>query len=161
MEVLASRMGTQKKKTVLFVCTGNTCRSPMAVGLLRKMAGPNAYRILSAGTAATEGLQPSLHAREVMQEEGVDISDHRSRMLHADLLEEADNVLVMAESHRRQIAEWFKSYASKTRLLREFDAVRDDGDYPDVPDPIGLGKDAYIMCKEMIKRSLERAIKEL
>jgi protein-tyrosine-phosphatase len=133
----------------------------MAVGLLRKMAGPDTYKILSAGTAAAEGLQPSLHAKEVMREEDVDISDHRSRVLHADLLEEADNVLVMTESHRRQIAEWFKSYADKTRLLREFDTVRDDTDYPNVPDPIGLGKDAYITCKEMIKRSLERAIKEL
>lgn len=161
MEVSVSPMGKEKKKTVLFVCTGNTCRSPIAVGLLKKMAGPDTCKILSAGTAAAEGLQPSLYAREVMQEEGIDISGHRSRVLHADLLEEADNVLVMAESHRRQIADWFKSYARKTRLLRDFDPVRDDRDYPNVPDPIGLGKDAYIKCKEMIKRSLERAIKEL
>ena len=154
-------MSEQKKKTVLFVCTGNTCRSPMAVGLLKKMAGPDAYRILSAGTAATEGLKPSLYATEVMQEEGIDVSDHRSRVLDADLLEEADSVLVMAESHRRQIVDWFRSYTNKTRLLREFDPVRDDPNYPNVPDPIGLGKNAYITCKEMIKRSLERAIEEL
>ncbi|MFQ5792767.1 MAG: low molecular weight protein arginine phosphatase [Acidobacteriota bacterium] len=146
---------------MLFVCTGNTCRSPMAVGLLKKMFGPDTFRILSAGTGAAEGLQPSRYAMEVMRDEDVDISDHRSRVLHADLLEEADKVLVMAESHRRQIADWFKSYASKTRLLREFDPVRDDPDYPNVPDPIGLGKDAYIKCKDMIERSLERAIKEL
>ncbi len=154
-------MSEQKKKTVLFVCTGNTCRSPMAVGLLRKLAGPDTFRILSAGTAASHGLEPSLHAKEVMEEEGIDISDHRSRILDGDLLEEADKVLVMTESHRRQITDWFRSYAEKTRLLREFDSVQDDEDYPNVPDPIGMGKDAYIKCKEMIKRSLERAIKEL
>jgi len=151
----------KRKKTILFVCTGNTCRSPMALGLLKKMAGPDTYRILSAGTAAAEGLPPSRYATEVMQEEGIDISDHRSRTLHADLLEEADNVLVMMESHRRQIADWFKSYATKTRLLRDFDPVRDDSDYPNVPDPIGLGKEAYIKCKIMIERSLRRAIQEL
>jgi glycine hydroxymethyltransferase len=154
-------MGEQKRRTILFVCTGNTCRSPMAVGLVKKLAGAEKYILLSAGTASGEGMPPSSHAREVMEEEGVDISDHRSRMLDADLLEQADDVLVMAESHRRQIADWFKSYAKKTRLIREFDTVRDDRDYPNVPDPIGLGKKAYIKCKNMIKRSLERALQEL
>jgi protein-tyrosine-phosphatase len=133
----------------------------MAVGLLKKLAGPDRYRILSAGTAAAPGYQPSLHAREVMEEEGIDISDHRSRMLDADLLEEADAVLVMTESHRRQIADWFKKYAERTHLLREFDPVRDDPDYPDIPDPLGGGKMAYVKCKNIIERSLERAIKEL
>jgi len=154
-------MGEEKNTTVLFVCTGNTCRSPMAVGLLKKLAGPDTYRILSAGTSAAQGLQPSRYARKVMEEEGVDISDHRSKMLDADLLEEADNVLVMTELHRRQIADWFKSYAKKVRVLREFDPVRDDPDYPNIPDPMGMGKDVYLKCKEMIRRSLERAIKEL
>lgn len=133
----------------------------MAVGLLKKIAGSDTYRILSAGMAAGGGLQPSLYAKEVMQEEGIDISDHRSKVLHADLLEEADKVLVMTESHRKQIADWFKSYADKTRLLRDFDPVRNDPDYPNIPDPIGMGKEAYIKCKEMIKRSLTKAIKEL
>jgi len=133
----------------------------MAVGLLKKMAGTDTYKILSAGTAAIQGSRPSRYATEVMLEEGIDISSHRSRTLDADLLEEADNVLVMMEWHRRQIADWFKSYAKKTRLLRDFDPLRDDLDYPNVPDPIGLGKEAYIQCKNMIKRSLERAIKEL
>jgi protein-tyrosine-phosphatase len=154
-------MALNEKKTVLFICTGNTCRSPMAVGLLRKLAGQDTYRILSAGTAAGSGLLPSFHALEVMQEEGVDISDHRSQMLDGNLLEQADIVLVMTELHRRQVTDWFRSYGNKVRLLREFDPIRDDPDYPDIPDPIGLGKDAYIRCKDMIKRSLERAIKEL
>jgi len=133
----------------------------MAVGLLRKLAGRDTYRILSAGTAATQGLQPSSHATEVMQEEGIDICDHCSQTLDANLLEEADVVLVMTESHRNQVGDWFRSYANKVRILREFDPVQDDHDYPNVPDPIGLARDAYIKCKEMIKRSLVRAIKEL
>ncbi len=155
------KMEEQKKKTILFVCTGNTCRSPMAVGLVKKLAGAGKYNLLSAGTGAGQGMPPSRHAREVMEEEGVDISGHRSRMLDADLLEQADDVLVMAESHRRQIADWFKSSAPKTRLLREFDSVCDDLDYPNVPDPMGQGKEAYIKCKNMIKRSLRRALQEL
>jgi protein-tyrosine-phosphatase len=154
-------MAEEKKKTILFVCTGNTCRSPMAVGLLKKLAGSDTYRILSAGVAAAHDAEPSRYAKEVMQEEGIDISDHRSKLLDGNLLDEADTVLVMSESHYRQIADWFKSYAARTRLLRHFDPVKDDPDYPNIPDPMGMGKDAYIKCKEMIKRSLEGAIREL
>ena len=128
---------------------------------MKKMAGPEKYNLLSAGTAAAEGMRASRHALQVMQEEGIDISDHRSKVLDADLLEQADEVLVMSEWHRRQIADWFKSFATKTRLLRQFDPVHDDYDYPNIPDPMGLGKDAYIRCKVMIKRSLERALQEL
>lgn len=154
-------MNEPKTKTVLFVCTGNTCRSPMAVGLLRKLAGPDTYRILSAGTGASQGMPPSLYAKEVMEGEGIDISGHRSQMLDGNMLEEADTVLVMAETHRRRVTDWFRSSAGKVRLLREFDPVRDDPDYPNIPDPMGQGKEAYVKCKEMIKRSLERAIHEL
>ena len=133
----------------------------MAVGLLRELAGPDRYRILSAGTGASQGLPPSLYATEVMAQEGIDISAHRSQMLDANMLEEAEIVLVMADCHRRQVADWFRSYAGKVRLLREFDSVQDDADYPNIPDPMGQGKEAYIKCKEMIRRSLERAIHEL
>lgn len=155
------KMNEKKTHTVLFVCTGNTCRSPMAVGLLRELAGPDTYRILSAGTGASQGMPPSLYAREVMEEEGIDISAHRSQMLDANMLEEAEIVLVMAECHRRQVTDWFRSYADKVRLLREFDPVRNDPDYPNIPDPMGQGKEAYVKCREMIHRSLERAIHEL
>jgi protein-tyrosine-phosphatase len=155
-------MNESKTKTVLFVCTGNTCRSPMAVGLLRKLAGRDTYRILSAGTGASQGMPPSLYAKEVMEEEeGIDISGHRSQMLDGNMLEEADTVLVMAQTHRQRVTEWFRSYAGKVRLLREFDPVQEDPDYPNIPDPMGQRKEAYVQCKEMIKRSLERAIREL
>ena len=148
-------------KTVLFVCTGNTCRSPMAVGFIKKFAPDKKLKILSAGTSASNGVPPSANAIEVMQEEGIDISEHRSTMLDGYLLDEADIVLVMTEMHRNHIVSWFKSTKEKIRLLREFDDVNDDKDYPNIPDPIGRDIEIYRKCREMIKRSLRGIVKIL
>ncbi len=148
-------------KTVLFVCTGNTCRSPMAVGFIKKFAPDKRLKVVSAGTSTSNGVPPSPNAIEVMQEEGINISDHRSTMLDGYLLDEADIVLVMSEMHRKHIVGWFKSAKEKIRLLREFDDVRNDEYYPNVPDPIGLDIEVYRKCREMIKRSLRGALEIL
>ncbi|MCK5548173.1 MAG: low molecular weight protein arginine phosphatase [Thermoplasmata archaeon] len=144
-----------EKKTVLLVCTGNTCRSPMAMGLLRRAVGEDNYEITSAGTGAIDNAPASDKAIEVMRSEEIDISSHISKTLNGDLLDEADIVLVMTRAHRRQIVCWFKSSEKKTHLLREFDPVTDDSDYPDIPDPIGKDLDYYERVKEMIGRSIE------
>ena len=126
-------------KRVLFVCTGNTCRSPMAVGLLRKMAPHIELDIRSAGTAGYSGSPASTLAIDAMHEVGIDIADHRSSTLNGDMIEEADKVY----------------------LMREFDPERTDSDYPDVPDPIGLDIDAYRLVLTMLERSMHEVIKIL
>jgi protein-tyrosine-phosphatase len=148
-------------KRVLFVCTGNTCRSPMALGLLLKMAPHLDLETRSAGTSASTGAPASSVAIEAMREVGVDITDHRSSMLNGYMLEEADVVFCMAERHRRHIVDWFKSMDDKVYLMREFDPERTDPDYPDVPDPIGLEIDTYRRVLTMLERSMHEAIKIL
>ena len=148
-------------KNILFICTGNTCRSPMAVGLLRDLAPELDLEIRSAGTSAAAGMPASSVAIEAMQEAEIDISDHRSLTLNGDMLEEADLVFCMAERHRRHIVDWFKRMDDKVYLLREFDPERADSDYPDVPDPIGLDLDAYRRAFTMIERSMHEVIKIL
>src|SRR5260370_7061782 len=87
-------------KTVLFVCTGNVCRSPMAEGLFRQaVQGRNDYRVLSAGLGAMEGQPPSPHAVQAVKELGIDISTQRSRMLTPDLVSQADYIFGMTHSH--------------------------------------------------------------
>ena len=152
---------TERKKVILFICTGNTCRSPMAVGLLRSMVDDNKYEVLSAGIAACVGYGATQSAIEAMREEGIDISDHAPAMLTGELLERADHVFVMSRFHKDEIASWFKSVESKIQLLREFDEVSDDPHYPNVPDPVGAGLDLYRECRKMIKRSLKRIIDTL
>ena len=148
-------------KRVLFVCTGNTCRSPMAVGLLREMAPHLDLDIRSSGTATYSGSPASSLAIDAMHEVGIDITDHRSATLNGDMIEEADLVFCMAERHRRHIVDWFKSMSDKVYLMREFDQERTDADYPDVPDPIGHEIDTYRRVLTMLERSMHEAIKIL
>src|SRR5882724_1714768 len=87
-------------KTILFVCTGNVCRSPMAEGLFRHAtAGRGDYRVLSAGLGAMDGQVPTPHSVAAMRELGIDISGQRSRMLTPELLTRADYIFGMTHSH--------------------------------------------------------------
>ena len=87
-------------KTILFVCTGNVCRSPMAEGLFQHaIRGRRDFQAVSAGVGALEGQPPSVHAVRALRELGVDISNRRSRMLTRELVEEADYIFGMTHSH--------------------------------------------------------------
>ena len=103
-------------KNVLFICTGNVCRSPMAEGLLRRMAGDR-VRVASAGLGAGHGQAPSAHAIEVLRKEGIDISDIRSQPVSADLLERADYIFTMTRDHLDMLLLLFPEMAPKVRLL--------------------------------------------
>jgi protein-tyrosine-phosphatase len=129
---------------VLLVCTGNTCRSPMAEGIMKHiLKGMNidSIDVSSAGTSAVDGFPPSENAVIVCRDWGIDISGHRSRLLDNRLLEEADLVLVMSPEHYRFI----KSIApseNKIHLIKSFGIDRSNLD-EGVDDPIGGSLDKY------------------
>ena len=142
-------------KNVLFICTGNVCRSPMAEGLLRRMAGDR-VRVASAGLGAGHGQAPSAHAIEVLRKEGIDISDIRSQPVSADLLERADYIFTMTRDHLDMLLLLFPEMAPKVRLLR-FDEAAKGGRW-DVTDPIGGTRETYEDCKDDIKRTMPRIV---
>ena len=142
-------------KNVLFICTGNICRSPMAEGLLRQMSAGR-IESASAGLGAGRGQQPSAHAVNVLKEEGIDISDIRSQPVSAHLLEKADYIFTMTRDHLDMLLLLFPEMAAKARLLRFDEAAK--GGRADVTDPIGGTRQTYESCKEDIKRAIPRVI---
>src|SRR3954453_19361985 len=119
---MPARRRRQTVKSVLFVCTGNICRSPIAEGLFRQLIGNRKdIEVASAGVHAVRGQPPSLYAVEVCERAGVDISNLRSQPLTAALVERGTHIFAMTGSHLESIHLLFPHGAEKTYLLREFE----------------------------------------
>ncbi|MFC1493629.1 low molecular weight protein arginine phosphatase [candidate division KSB1 bacterium] len=144
-------------KNILFVCTGNSCRSPMAEGILKDMVKDLEIKVSSAGTSAIDGLPPSANGVDVCRENGVDISDLRSSYLYEELMAEADLVLVMAEEHLEYIKRMYPKYYDKAYLLTKFgrEHVKNMIEI-DVYDPYGGEMGEYRETFEYIKKEIER-----
>ena len=146
-------------KTILFLCTGNVCRSPMAEALFRRaVSGRGEFRVLSAGLGAVDGQPPTPHSVRAMDELGVDISAQRSRMLTVDLVREADLILGMTHSHVDTVVLLYPPAAEKTFLLREFDETLEPYE-KDISDPIGGSYPVYVECRDQIEQGIVSLLK--
>jgi protein-tyrosine-phosphatase len=153
-----------RDKTILLVCTGNSCRSVMAGGLLKKLLKEKgSYKIITAGTRAFEGAQPTFETIELMFQEGIDMSTHRSSPLSDEMLKEADLILVMERRHREDILGRLPGLKDKVHLLSEFGRQESEDKLvdPDITDPIGMPLEFYRNVLGIIKESLARTVKKL
>jgi glycine hydroxymethyltransferase len=141
-------------KRILFVCTGNICRSPMAEGMMRELVkGRTDVVVLSAGVSAPRGSSASRSAVDALSELGIDLASFRSQPVTGELLEQCTHVFTMTREHRRLLDVLFPEQGSKIRLVGEF--IRGGGD---VPDPIGQGLTTYKRCRDAIKSALAQIL---
>jgi protein-tyrosine-phosphatase len=136
---------------ILFVCTGNTCRSPMAQGMFQKMLEKKDgnYTVDSAGIFAHPSSEIAQYANKQLQKRGVDYSGRKAVQVNALLIETADIVFAMTDNQRRMLVEGFPYAADKIHLL---------GDYTnrggDVSDPYGGSEAVYDRCASEIEDML-------
>jgi protein-tyrosine-phosphatase len=147
---------------VLFVCTGNTCRSPMAEGGLRALLKGREIdniEILSAGTGAIPGCPATLYAIEASKTWDADISSHKSRPLSRELLEGVDLILVMTSSHYHAVITTLPEAKENTYLLKAFPELGSDGE--GIADPIGGSLDMYNQTFLEIGEELGRILPDI
>ena len=153
------------KETILFVCTGNSCRSIMAEGLLKKMLSKKGvkeyskYEVISAGTHTDEGFPPVYMTQKIMTEQGIDVSSYKSNRLTKETVNKADLVLVMTQKHKDEVSCIYPEKTKKIFLLKEFAEIKNKS--LDIADPIGSSYDAYKYCLEEIEKCLRKVINKI
>lgn len=144
---------------LLFVCTGNTCRSPLAEAMARRLAAARGLDVTvsSAGTSAWEGATASDGSMLVGLERDLDLSSHRARVLTRELVDGASVILAMSPHHAAQVLAL--GGAGKVHLLRDYAAG--DAAGRAVQDPFGAGLDAYRVMADELDTELPRVLDRL
>lgn len=154
-------------KKILFVCTGNTCRSPMAKAILSKKLTEHELntkiKVDSAGLYAVDGMSAAREAVETVSDYGGDLSDHHAKMFNEAMLDEFDLILTMTESHKKQIIDRYPP--EKTGNLYTLSEYVDcSADRQDIRDPLGgdirVYKDTYEQLEELISRLICKLVQK-
>ncbi len=142
----APTAGSMRPLTILFICTGNTCRSPLAAALARQVATGEGVRFLSAGLEALPGVPASPGSVAAAGEMGADLQEHRSQALTGALLAEADWVIGMTRTHIALLKQRFPEFRGKIGLLGEPGADLSHRATPEamqIDDPFGSAFQEY------------------
>ncbi len=144
---------------IVYVCTGNICRTPMAVALTYKKVQEehleDVIEVDSVGVWAAEGTPASENTRKVCKEQGLDCSRHRAKGVDLYTIKTADLVLCMAEKHKRDLLAIFPHFKEKIFTLREFGNPNPPAT-TSIDDPYGLKLEAYRKTFQEIEHEIER-----
>ena len=140
--------------STLFVCTANICRSPIAMGLLKRMLEDRQidgdWQVESAGTWGLDGDPAAAGSQAVMNNLGIDISEHRARRVDYDLLRSYDLILTMENGHKEALCMEFPDFSDRIYMLSEM-----AGEKSDIDDPYGGAYSGYEQAAEDIQSYLE------
>ncbi|HXT00450.1 MAG TPA: low molecular weight protein arginine phosphatase [Elusimicrobiota bacterium] len=150
-------MTASKPRRILFVCTGNICRSAMAEHLLRHLAAQRglALEAASAGIAAEPHYRVPEPAKRLLAAAGVPPFEHKARLATREVLRWADTILVMAGEHHDYVVDLYPEFTSRTRLFREAAGFGDQ----DVEDPMAQSDEVFARCFGVIRESLDALLR--
>lgn len=149
-------------RRILFVCSGNQCRSPVAAKMFEKMLkreGFSDVEVLSAGTVTSGGQPAGQMTRDLLSPLGIDLSNHCSMPLSVELIRECDLILVMEDMHRIGVMGLCPEVLDKIKLLSSYSPHARPGE--GISDPTGMPPVAYRTCFAQIMEALEGLIKAL
>ncbi len=146
---------------VLFVCSGNTCRSPIARGMFEAKKGDLDAGSASCGLSAFNGDLPNPKAVEAAKAKGVDITDHLSATFGEPMVAEFDLILTMTKAQRDNILIHIPDAKVKTYALAQFAGEDLEAEFENISDPYGMDEDAYAKCADQIEKYIEKAISKI